>query len=420
MTTKIDRRNFLTIAGAAIAAPSIARRAFAAEPLKVGFVTPLTGPLSFFSEHHDFVMNYFRNFTRSGLKMNGSDVPVEIIVKDSQSNPNRASEVAQQLIANDEVVLMIANATPETCNPVSDQCELNGVPCLTNDCPIEPWFEGRGGDPKTGFEYTYHFSFDTLSQAKTFSASWDSLQTNKVVGGLWPNDGDGKTYARIYKELLGPRGYKVVDPGRFDLPTGTYNSQIATFIAQQVEIVVGVLPPPEFTSFWNSAIQQNFRPKIVMLGKALELPPAVAPLGDRALGLSTDATWSQHFPFVSELTGMMPKQLTDAYETATGRQASFPIGGRFALLETMLDVLRRSKVGTDRDSVRDALRTTNYNSITGNIRFDKGIFPNVCSTPIVTTQWKRGAKWPMELAIVGNEGFREVPVTDRLTEIRYS
>ena len=49
--------------------------------------------------------------------------PVEILVKDSQSDPNRAAEVAGELILKDKVDLMLVVDTPETTNPVSDQCE---------------------------------------------------------------------------------------------------------------------------------------------------------------------------------------------------------------------------------------------------------------------------------------------------------
>ena len=41
----------------------------------------------------------------------------------------RASEVAAQLINNDKVDIMVASSTSDTVNPVSDQCEVNGVPC---------------------------------------------------------------------------------------------------------------------------------------------------------------------------------------------------------------------------------------------------------------------------------------------------
>ena len=52
--------------------------------------------------------------------------------------------------------MILAIATPERINPVADQCEANGVPCLSTLAPWQPYFLGRGGDPATGFNWTYH------------------------------------------------------------------------------------------------------------------------------------------------------------------------------------------------------------------------------------------------------------------------
>ena len=45
--------------------------------------------------------------------------------------------MTQELILNDKVHIVTAFATPETVNPVSDQCEINGMPCVTNDDPLK-------------------------------------------------------------------------------------------------------------------------------------------------------------------------------------------------------------------------------------------------------------------------------------------
>ncbi|WP_206078467.1 hypothetical protein [Poseidonocella sp. HB161398] len=70
-----------------------------------------------------------------GLDIGGTTRPVEIIVKDSQSNSNHASTVAQELIFQDEVDILAATATLGTTNPVAGQAELNGESCITNDIP---------------------------------------------------------------------------------------------------------------------------------------------------------------------------------------------------------------------------------------------------------------------------------------------
>ena len=82
---------------------------------------------------------------------------MQIITKDSQSSGSRASEVASELILGDKVDLIVASATPDTTNPVADQAEVNEVPCITTNCPWQPYFFGRKGDPAKGFTWTYHF-----------------------------------------------------------------------------------------------------------------------------------------------------------------------------------------------------------------------------------------------------------------------
>jgi ABC-type branched-subunit amino acid transport system substrate-binding protein len=52
----------------------------------------------------------------------------EVIVKDSQSNPNRAADVAKELIIDDEIDMMLVASTPETTNPVATTCEAEGGP----------------------------------------------------------------------------------------------------------------------------------------------------------------------------------------------------------------------------------------------------------------------------------------------------
>ena len=155
----INRRQAMKLMGAsalASVAPFSTARA-APRPIKLGFVTPATGPLAAVGEVNDFILGDARKAFKKGVANPAGNFPVEILVKDSQSNPNRAAEVASELILQDNIDLMLVDATPENTNPVCDQCELNGVPCVSTAAPWQPWFFGRGGDPANGFKWTYHY-----------------------------------------------------------------------------------------------------------------------------------------------------------------------------------------------------------------------------------------------------------------------
>ena len=97
----ISRRQFVqTSAGVVAAGALLGKRAFAAPgPLKIGYVSPETGALAPFGEADAFVIDQIRKKFQGGIPAGGATRPVEILVRDSQSSPNRAAEVAAQLIS---------------------------------------------------------------------------------------------------------------------------------------------------------------------------------------------------------------------------------------------------------------------------------------------------------------------------------
>ena len=108
-------------------------------------------------------------------------LPIEIVVKDSQTNSNRAAEVAADLILKDKVSLMVVGAAPETDNPVADQCEVNEVPCVSTVSPWQPWFFARGGKPDKPFKWTYHYFWGLEDAIGIILDMWSQpqLKTNR-------------------------------------------------------------------------------------------------------------------------------------------------------------------------------------------------------------------------------------------------
>ena len=106
--------------------------------ITIGFVTPLTGPLAGFASGDQFVLSQVRSTSayKSGIKVGSKNYKVKIVVQDSQSDPNRASEVARQLILQNKVDMILTTSTPETTNPVAAASEKLGTPCLST---VVPW-----------------------------------------------------------------------------------------------------------------------------------------------------------------------------------------------------------------------------------------------------------------------------------------
>ena len=420
-----SRRRVLQAGAAAVATlgfPYI-NTAFAqaGRKIKIGYVSPESGPLAPFGEADKYVIGAIRELMKAGLAIGGKNYPVEIIVKDSQSNPNRAGEVAADLILKDKVDIILAGGTPETTNPVADQAELNEIPCITTVCPWQPWFFGRGGKPDVGFNWTYHFFWGLEDIIAVFTNLWGQVPTNKQVGGLFPNDGDGNAWGDPnvgFPKPLAAQGYKLNDPGRYQNLTQDFSAQIASFKKANNEILTGVVIPPDFKTFWTQAAQQGYKPKIASVGKALLFPAAVEAIGDTADGLSTEVWWSPSHPFKSSLSGASAKQLAESFEKATGKQWTQPIGFAHALFEVAVDVLKRSKNIDDKATIRDAIAATNLNTVVGPVAWGKGPVKNVAKTPLVGGQWVKGkGKSKFDLVIVDNKTAPNIPTGGKLKPI---
>ncbi len=418
-SSTVNRRTLVKAGLGALAAPAILNVIpvnAQSRVIKIGHVSPRTGPIAPFGEADPFILEQIQKLLEKGIRNGGRTYPVQIISKDSQSSTSRASEVAAELILRDKVDLIVAASTPDTTNPVADQAEVNEVPCVTTDCPWQPYFFGRKGDPAKGFTWTYHFFWGLEDVIAAFLALWNSAPTNKVIGGLFPNDADGNAWGDAERGLpkpLAAAGYKLIDPGRYQPVNNDFTSQISAFKSAGAEIVTGNMIPPDFATFWSQAAQQGFKPKIVTIGKALLFPSVISSLGARGNGLTTEIWWTPNHPFKSGLTGQSARQLTDAYTAATKRPWTQPIGFKHALFEVAIDVLKRAKNLGDPKSILQAITATNYNSIVGPVHWTGAPVKNVSKTPLVSGQWQRKGN-AFDLVITQNETAKNIPVGGKL------
>lgn len=416
----INRRTLLKTAAATGLATSAAGLAMPAiaqgRGVKIGYVSPQTGPLAGFAEADSFTIAMFNRV------MAEQGIAAEVIVKDSQSNPNRAAAVAQELIVDDEIDFMLVASTPETTNPVATVCEGEEIPVISTKAPWQPFFigqQGNPGDPESWrpFNYAYHYFWGLEDVIAVFTNMWNQLDTNKQVGGLFPNDADGNAWGDPNVGVapgFSAAGYTTTDPGRFQNLTDDFSAQINAFKAANAEIITGVVIPPDFTTFRNQAIQQGFSPKAITVAKAILFPQSVETLGEAGHNLSSEVWWSASHPFSSSLTGETSAELAASFTAETGRPWTQPVGFVHSLFEMAGDVIKRANDPTDADDVVETIQATQLDTMVGRIAWDgKGVPPfaaqNVCKTPLVGGQWRRQDDGTFELVVVDNQTAPNIP-----------
>lgn len=400
-----------------LAMPAIAQKA----AIKLGYVSPQSGPLAAFAEADKFIIDGFLAATKA------AGLNYEVVIKDSQSNTNRAAEAARELIVNDKVKLMLVASTPETTNPVATTCEAEEVPCLSTVAPWQPWFIGQQGNPRDPaswkpFNYAYHFFWGIEDIIAVFTNMWAQVETNKHVGGLFPNDGDGNAWGDGtvgFPPVLAKAGYKLTDTGRYQNLTDDFSAQINAFKSASCEIITGVMIPPDFTTFWNQARQQGFKPKIASMGKAILFPQAIEALGKSGHNLSSEVWWTPNHPFKSSLTGESSGQVAQGFTKATGKQWTQPIGFVHALFEIAADVMKRAGEGADGDKVAAAIGATKLDTLVGPIAWNGANLPpfaakNIAKTPLVGGQWRLKAEGGYDLVITDNKTALNIPAAGKM------
>jgi len=252
-----------------------------------------------------------------------------------------------------------------------------------------------------------------------FANMWDKVPTNKKVGGLFPNDEDGKAWANEKlgaPPLLKARGYSVTPSGLYKDLSDDFSAIVSSFKGTGVEIVTGAPIPPDFTTFWTQAQQQGLRPKVASIAKAILFPAAVEALGDAGHNLSSEIWWSPSHPFKSSLTGASAKKLAEDYSAATGKQWTQPIGFVHAMFEVAFDALKRNAELGNSKAMISAIAGTSADTIVGKVDWRTTPIKNVAKTPLVGGQWRlsRGGKYKYDLIITSNETAPNIPAAGHM------
>lgn len=377
----------------------------------IGIPNPSTGPLAGFGEGTPWTEERaLDTINKDGgifVKELNKKLPVKIKVVDTESDPTKASDIASKLVLEDKVDMLLVRHTSDTVNPVCAIAERYGIPTVALDNPVESWLTGG---PYT-WSYLAFWTVDNISDQ--YMSIWDSTgdQTNKTVGYLFPNDPDGTTWSKIFSQKLPAKGYKVVDPGRFPDGTKDFSEMISQFKKENVQILTGAIPPPDFATFWKQAHQLGFTPKIVTVGKAYLFPTDAKALGGTlAQGLTSEVWWSPYNPYKSSLTGESAKELCDAYTKDTGKQWTPTIGFKYGGMEIVADVLKRTP-SLDPEQIRQTIAQTDLDTIVGHIKFND---QHYATTPLLGGQWTQGTGGTWNLEIINNAQHTNIPTTAKM------
>ena len=315
-------------------------------PIKLGVVSPKTGNFSVFAISDDWWIARVNEIMKDGIITgDGKKRMIELIVKDSQSDSNRASQVAGDLVTNDKVDMLLASGTPDTANPTADQGEALGCPTLLSFAPWQALFFGADGKPKE-FKWVYGNMLGSEQTIASFTDAFDDQRRRDQQEGRdalperrrlhrsgWTPSAAPKVFAE--------KGYTLVVPDPYAVPAEDFTSQITKFKSEGCEIICGTNDPPWFSNFLTQSLQQGYQPKFISSGKALIFPQAVMGYPNQGVGLIGEAAWHPSWKIKDTLSDLDSEGLAADYEAKTGEQWTAAIGC-YGKTEWAIDVYKRA------------------------------------------------------------------------------
>jgi branched-chain amino acid transport system substrate-binding protein len=392
----------------------------------IGFIHPLTGALADFGTSDQWILSKISQTPqyKNGFKIGGKTYQVTVKSYDTQSDPNRAGDLANQAILSDKVDMLLTSSTPETVNPVATKAEALGTPLVCGNVPWQSWYVNLGGNPTPGKStfkpknsIMYFLGVNDLCEA--FIAMMDrihkQLNTNKNIGCAFPNDSDGNAFRAAWPIFAHPAGYTLIDPPAYTDGLTNYSSMINQFKSHNCDFFTNVPLPPDFNVMWKQAAQQGYKPKLATVAKVLLFPSDVKALGSLVNNVATDAWWTPNMPWKSSLTGETCQQIASQYEAATGQQWVQSLSN-YSLFEVAYAALVASGDPHDKKAVAAALFKVNIEGLAGQLNWtsSKNPAPGVVDTPCVGVQWKPNSKWGYSMQVVDNKLMPNVPLTGTL------
>jgi len=392
----------------------------------IGFIHPLTGALGDFGTSDQWILSKIAQTSqyKNGFKIGGKTYQVTVKSYDTQSDPNRAGDLASQAILTDKVDLLLTSSTPETVNPVATKAETLGTPVICGNVPWQAWYANLGGNPTPGkstfkpkFATMYFLGVNDLCNSfiPMMNKIHAQLHTDKNIGCAFPNDSDGNAFRAAWPVFAHPAGYTLIDPPAYTDGLADYSTMISQFKAHNCDFFTNVPLPPDFNVMWKQAAQQGYKPKLATVAKVLLFPSDVTALGSLVNNVATDAWWTPNMPWKSSLTGETCQQIANEYESSTGKQWVQSLSN-YSLFEVAYAALTAAGDPHDKAAVADAMFKVNIEGLAGQLDWtsSKNPAPGVVDTPCVGVQWKPDAKWGYAMAVVDNTLMPNVPLTGTL------
>jgi branched-chain amino acid transport system substrate-binding protein len=370
--------------------------------IKVGNISPYSGPASAFSVVSKTEAAYFRKINEEG-GVNGRKI--NFISYDDGYSPPKAVEQARKLVESDEVLMVFQSLGTPSNSAIQRYMNAKKVPQL---------FVGSGaarfGDPEH-FPWTMNWPPNYVSEGKIYARYILDQHPRGKIAVLYQNDDFGKDIRKGLKDGLGDAAKSmIVAEASYDVSDTTVDSPIVKMKASGADIFMNVATPKFAAQAIRKIAELDWRPMHLITTVSNAVGSVLDPAGlQNSKGIlstaymkdPTDSSWKDD-PALAEWDSFMRKYYPDG-----DRTNSLTVYGYLAA-QLMVQVLKQCGDELTRENVmRQAasLKDFEMGMLLPDIRINTG--PKDYA-PVEQMQMMRftGEKWERFGPILAAEGRR--------------
>jgi len=366
MTVDTMRRSLVLGAGPALGlAVMMSTTAMAADPIKFGVVSHLTGPLAGGETvtHTPNIELWVKQVNeRGGLNVDGEQRPIEVITYDDRTDPAEHIKAVQRLATQDEVDFMLSPygtgfniaAAPIYAKYnyplVAVSAITDKVPELTKRFPNMFFTLGT----TTGFVEGVR---DTLLKMRDAGLIGNKVAMVNVA------DAFGIELAGTARPILTDAGFEIVYDKSYPLGTPDISPVVKSAKASEPDAFVAWSYPPDTFALTEQAIVENLDVKAFYTAVATSFPAYAGKFGSKIEGNLGAGGVNPDTPAM--------KEYRKAHLEATGKEADYWASATYYASLQILEQAIEGVGSIDRQATVDYIKNNSFDTVLGTISFDE-------------------------------------------------
>jgi branched-chain amino acid transport system substrate-binding protein len=321
-----------------------------------------------------------------GVDIGGTKVPIELNILDDESDPTKTVQQLETHNSNG-VVAYLGGAGSDLHAAAAGIAEKNKIAYLGIAFALQSVHE-------QGFKYLFSPFPKSRDHCRVTFDLLDSMNPKPAKIQIFQEKTDwGAEMTKLWKAEAEARGGYEITVAEYAPGTTDYSSIILPAKQSGQEALLALPSSPDGLAMMKQIKELDWNAKVYFLVRAPDPPTFGENLGVDSDGVFLLPGWNRGVPYPGV------KEMGERYQAKYNGPALALTGPSYACVQILADAISRAK-SVDRTAIRDAIASTNLDTMVGHVTFDEaGMWPNALD-PI--NQWQGGKQalvFPKDIAL---------------------